>query len=344
VEDLKIWQFSNLKIWQFEDLKMMDALIDSVKFELFNFQIFKSTNFQIKSMNIELEIFSPVHQIKDKLFDEQDLKVFIKRDDLIHPIISGNKWRKLKYLLKQAQAENKSHLVTFGGAYSNHLLATAAAAAKFGFKSTGIVRGEAVNNDTLFLCRLHGMNLLFTDRESYRDKPALFSKHFAEDEQAFFIDEGGASAEGAKGCSELIDELTETYDHIFCACGTGTTAAGIINGIEKRQLSIQFHAVPVFKNGDFIKDEISRFLTIPENYHLHTGYHFGGYGKADNTLIDFVKQFVAATGILIEPVYTGKMLYAIYDLAAKNYFAPGSRILAIHSGGIWGLLGMKDRF
>src|SRR6185437_15259059 len=127
-------------------------------------------------MDIDLEIYSPVHQIKNKLFDEQGLKVFIKRDDLIHPIISGNKWRKLKYILKRAQAESKNHLVTFGGAYSNHLLATAAAAAQFGFKSTGIVRGEQVNNDTLFLSRLHGMNLLFTDRETYRDKPGFFKR------------------------------------------------------------------------------------------------------------------------------------------------------------------------
>ena len=295
-------------------------------------------------MDIDLEIFSPVHQIKNKLFDEHGLSVYIKRDDLIHPIISGNKWRKLKYILKQAQTENKNHLVTFGGAYSNHLLATAAAAAKFGFKSTGIVRGEEVNNDTLFLCRLHGMNLIFTDRESYRDKPALFEKYFANASEAFFIDEGGASADGAKGCSELIDELTETYDHIFCACGTGTTAAGIINGIRQHNLTTQFHAVPVLKNGGFMKAEIDRFLTQPVNYELHTGYHFGGYGKADEQLISFIKQFVAATGILIEPVYTGKMFYAIYDLAAKNYFKPGSKILAIHSGGIWGLLGMKERF
>ena len=295
-------------------------------------------------MEIELEIFSPVQQINNKLFDEQGLKVFIKRDDLIHPIISGNKWRKLKYILKQAQAENKTQLVTFGGAYSNHLLATAAAAAKFGFKSTGIVRGEEVNNGTLFLCRLHGMDLIFTDRDSYRDKPALFKKHFPNNPEAFFINEGGASAEGAKGCSELIDELPETYDHIFCASGTGTTAAGVINGILHHNLNTQFHSIPVFKNGSFIKDEVDKFLTAPANYHLHTCYHFGGYAKADEKLIEFIKKFVAATGILIEPVYTGKMLYAIYDLATNNYFKPGSRILAIHSGGIWGLLGMKDKF
>jgi len=283
-------------------------------------------------MDIELEIYSPVQQISNKLFDEQGISVFIKRDDLIHPMISGNKWRKLKYILKKAVAENKTHLVTFGGAYSNHLLATAAAAAKFGFKSTGIVRGEEINNDTLFLCRLHGMELLFTDRESYRDKPGLFNKYFGNDSNAFFIDEGGASIKGAQGCAELINELTEPYDNIFCACGTGTTAAGIINGLQKHKLTTEFNAVPVFKNGGFIKDEIDKYLINPTNYHLHTDYHFGGYAKTDKELISFIKRFVTDTGILIEPVYTGKMLYAIYDLAAKGHFKPGSTILAIHTG------------
>lgn len=295
-------------------------------------------------MNIELEIFSPVHQIHDPLFDEKGLEVFIKRDDLIHPLISGNKWRKLKYVLKQAEAEGKKHLVTFGGAYSNHLLATAAAAAKFGFRSTGFIRGEEADNDTLFLCRLHGMNLLFTDRESYRDKPALFDKHFKSDPEVFFIDEGGASALGAKGCSELVNELTETYDHIFCASGTGTTAAGIINGINALPLDAQFHGVPVLKNGEFLRADIDMFLTAPAQYHLHTEYHSGGYAKTTDELIQFIKGFVGSTGILIDPVYTGKMLFAIYDLASQNYFAKGSKILAIHTGGIWGLLGMKDKF
>jgi 1-aminocyclopropane-1-carboxylate deaminase len=295
-------------------------------------------------MNIDLEIFSPVQQINNPLFDSQGVKVFIKRDDLIHPMISGNKWRKLKYVLKQAQTEGKTHLVTFGGAYSNHLMATAAAAAKFGFKSTGIVRGEQVDNDTLFLCRLHGMELQFTDRDSYRDKPALFNQYFGHDGQTFFIDEGGASAEGAKGCSELVDELTDSYDHVFCACGTGTTAAGIINGLSNHQLNTKFNAVPVFKNGSFIKEEIDRFLTNPTHYNIYTDYHFGGYGKANDVLIGFIKQFVAATGILIEPVYTGKMMYTLYDLIAKGHFEAGSKILAIHSGGIWGLLGMKGKF
>lgn len=293
---------------------------------------------------IELDIFSPVHQIQHPLLDEKGLKLFIKRDDLIHPLISGNKWRKLKYPLNKARAQHKNHLVTFGGAYSNHLLATAAAAAKFGFKSTGFVRGEAVDNDTLFMCRLHGMQLLFTDRDSYRDKCALFQQHFGTDTDAFFIDEGGASAEAAKGCSELVAELPQTYRHLFCACGTGTTAAGIINGIAQQQLPTLFHAIPVFKGGDFMRAEINKYLITGLDYQLHTPYHFGGYAKTNPQLIDFIKQFIAATGILIEPVYTGKMLYAIFDLAQNDYFTSGDEILAIHSGGIWGLLGMKDRF
>lgn len=293
---------------------------------------------------IELDIFSPVHQIQHPLFDEKGLKFFIKRDDLIHPLISGNKWRKLKYPLNKARAENKNHLVTFGGAYSNHLLATAAAATKFGFKSTGFVRGETVDNDTLFMCRLHGMQLLFTDRDNYRDKPALFQQYFGGDTAAFFIDEGGASAEAANGCSELVPELPQTYQHLFCACGTGTTAAGIINGITAGQVPTQFHAIPVFKGGDFMRHEIDKYLLAPASYQLHTDYHFGGYAKTTPALINFIKEFIAATGILIEPVYTGKMLYAIFDLAQKNYFKPGDDILAVHSGGIWGLLGMKDKF
>lgn len=295
-------------------------------------------------MNIALDFYSPVQPIADPLFAEKGIEVFIKRDDMIHPIISGNKWRKLKYVLQQARQQGKNHLVTFGGAYSNHLLATAGAAARFGFKSTGFVRGEEVQNDTLFMCRLHGMQLIFTDRESYRDKPAIFSKHFADDADAFFIDEGGASPEAAKGCSELVSELTEPYDHIFCACGTGTTAAGIINGIAQHQLQTRFNAVPVFKNGGFIKEEIDQYLTAPIDYDLHLNYHFGGYSKTTPELIAFIKAFVAQQGILIEPVYTGKMLYAIYDLATKDHFPTGSRILAIHTGGIWGLLGMKEKF
>jgi len=293
---------------------------------------------------IDLELYSPVTPISHPLLAQKQVSLFIKRDDMIHPIISGNKWRKLKYVLKKAQAKGKTHLVTFGGAYSNHLLATAAAGALFGFKTTGFVRGEEVENTHLFLCRLYGMTLLFTDRESYRDKPNLFKRHFAEDTDAFFIDEGGASAEAAKGCSELIDELTDTYDHLFCACGTGTTAAGILNGISTHHLPTELHAVPVLKNGGFMANEIDKYLLQSAFYQLHLDYHFGGYAKTTPELINFIKDFVATTGLLIDPVYTGKMMYAIFDLIAKDEFKAGSKILAVHTGGLWGLLGMTAQF
>lgn len=293
---------------------------------------------------MELPIYSPVEPIYDALFKAKNVSVFLKRDDLIHPIISGNKSRKLKYLLRKAVTLNKKHLVTFGGPYSNHLLATAAAGAKYGFNTTGWVRGEQVNNPTLFLCRLHGMELRFIDRESYRDKAKLFALHYAKNDDAFFIDEGGSSAEGALGCSELVEELTESYDDVFCPCGTGTTAAGVINGISKCGIFTNFHGIPVFKNGSFIRNEINAYLTGPHHYYLHNDYHFGGYAKTEPALINFIQQFVINTGIIIEPVYTGKMLYAIFDLIKKDYFPPGSRILAIHTGGLFGLLGMQNKF
>lgn len=295
-------------------------------------------------MPFDLEIYSPVQQIYDPLFNAKGLEVFIKRDDLIHPLISGNKWRKLKYLLQKAHAEGKNHLVTFGGAFSNHLLATAAAAAKFGLKSTGFVRGEAVENETLFLCRLHGMQLIFTDRESYRNKPELFDQHFGSNSSAFFIDEGGASAEAVRGCAELVDELNETYDYIFCACGTGTTAAGILQGLVNHQCDTLLQAVPVLKGGAFIGDEIVKYANTDAFFQLFIDYHFGGYAKTTPELTGFVKDFVQSTGILIEPVYTGKMLYALYDLTRKDHFERGSRILVVHTGGLIGLLGMKEKF
>ncbi|MGV3507727.1 MAG: 1-aminocyclopropane-1-carboxylate deaminase/D-cysteine desulfhydrase, partial [Sphingobacteriaceae bacterium] len=224
-----------------------------------------------------------------------------------------------------------------------HLLSTACAAAKFGLKSTGFVRGEDINTETLTLCKLFGMELKFVDRESYRDKQHLFNLHFKDNPNTLFIDEGGSGPEAAKGCAELIDELQQVYNHIFCACGTGTTAAGIINGITIKKWSSIFHAIPVLK-GDFLKDDIEKLLIHPSDFEFHTNYHFGGYAKTQPELIQFIADFASHTGILLDPVYTGKMIFAIFDLAMKDYFPPGSQILAIHTGGLFGLLGMKDKF
>lgn len=285
-------------------------------------------------------IYSPVQNLKINPFSS----LFVKRDDLIDPYISGNKWRKLKYILENAIQQNKNHLVTFGGAYSNHLVATAAAAAKFGFQSTAFVRGEEVKNEMLLLCSLYGMKLIFTDREGYKDKPLLFEKKFEQDKNAYFIDEGGASPEAVKGCTEIIDELTETYDHIFVAAGTGTTAAGLLKAIQNKSLNTELHVIPVLKGGEFIRDEISKYTEISENLNLHTAYHFGGYAKTQPGLIAFIKSFTAQTGILIDPVYTAKMFYSILDLQKKDKIRETDKILAIHTGGLLGILGMKDKF
>ena len=290
-----------------------------------------------------MQIYSPEQRIISPLFDEKDIQVFVKRDDMIHPFISGNKWRKLKYNLENAINQNKTTLVTFGGAWSNHLLATAAAGASNGLKTIGFVRGDQVNNPVLSMCQLFGMKLHFVDRTSYKDKINLFDNSTYR-EIGYFIDEGGSGAEAVLGCKELIDELAVTYDHIVCAAGTGSTVAGIQDGINQRQLKTQLHIIPVLKGGDFIADEILKLGVERGNSLLHLHYHFGGYAKTKPELIEFIKNFVSETGIMIEPTYTGKAMYALYDLIGQNYFQKGSKILFIHTGGLTGLLGMLDKF
>lgn len=286
------------------------------------------------------DIYSPFQQLKHPQLSQ----LWVKRDDLIDPYISGNKWRKLKYLLRKAGAENKQHLVTFGGAYSNHLLATASAASRAGWTATAFVRGETVKNEMLMLCQLFGMALIFIDRESYKDKPGLFRQHFGDDPNAFFIDEGGASMEAVTGCAEIINELPTDIDHIFCAAGTGTTAAGLLKGIHTLGLKTTLHVVPALKGGEFIAEEIFNYLGHTDQLVLHTDYHFGGYAKTKPELIDFMKTFISSQGILVDPVYTAKMMYAIYDLAEKDYFKKDEKIVALHTGGLMGILGMKDKF
>lgn len=293
---------------------------------------------------IELKFHSPVEVINYHKFNGKGCQVHIKRDDLIHPFISGNKWRKLKYILLQAKRENKTRLVTFGGNWSNHLLATAAAAAKFGFESIGYVRGEKINNVNLDLCKLFGMRLFFVDRNTYKDKYSVFEKHHKDDPSAYFIDEGGASENALEGCAEIIDELIIDYDHIFCACGTGTTLVGLNKGIKRRDKNTKVHGVPVLAGGNFLYDEMTKLDANCKDVLLHTEYHFGGYAKTKPPLIEFIKDFVSDTGILIEPVYTGKMMFCVTNLLEQGYFETGANILVLHTGGITGIMGMLDLF
>jgi 1-aminocyclopropane-1-carboxylate deaminase len=285
------------------------------------------------------DLYSPLQKLTHPLLSDY----WIKRDDLIDPYISGNKWRKLKYILKDAHAKGKNHLVTFGGAYSNHLVATAAAAARSGLKSTAFVRGEAVVNEMLVLCKLYGMQLVFTDRETYKDKQACYNKYFPGDTETYFIDEGGASADAVTGCAEIIREIPENTDHIFCAAGTGTTAAGLLKGIQQAGLTTKLHVIPVLKGGDFIREEMLKYIPASEHLLLHTDYHFGGYAKTQPELLTFMHQFIKEHGILIDPVYTAKMCYAIDDLARQNYFQPHDKIVALHTGGLLGIMGMKEK-
>lgn len=285
-----------------------------------------------------MQLPSPIHEVSYRGFN-----FFLKRDDLIDPFVSGNKWRKLKYILQRARQKNSTHLVTFGGAYSNHLLATAAAAAKYQFKATAFVRGEVVSNEMLLLCKLFGMQLRFVSRAAYKDKHLLFDQHY-NDTNSYFIDEGGASKEAVLGCSEIISELEQPFDHIFCAAGTGTTAAGLLRGINKMNLSTQLHIVPVLKQGDFIQDEIARYEQNLACLKLHCEYHFGGYAKTNPQLIRFIKDFTSHTGILLDPIYTGKMCYALINLLEQGKLSSDQKILAIHTGGLFGILGKKAEF
>ncbi|MCO4292225.1 pyridoxal-phosphate dependent enzyme [Solitalea sp. MAHUQ-68] len=290
-----------------------------------------------------LPIFSPVEELKNDLFEQKQVKVYIKRDDLIHPFISGNKWRKLKYVLADARDSNKNHLVSFGGAYSNHLLALACAGAKFGFKTTGIIRGDEPRklNHQLFLCQQFGMDFLFVSRETYRNKPQLFFNNFANDPDAYFIDEGGAGNLALPGCAELLDELPEPYDHIFLACGTGTTLAGLAMGAFQRNLSTKIEGIAVLKGADFLHSDIQQLIGTDPKFTLHLDYHQGGYAKTNTEYLNWLFDF-NKTGLLLDHVYTGKMMFALFDLISKDYFKPGSRILTIHTGGLTGLIGLNN--
>ncbi len=294
-------------------------------------------------MSLDFHFNSPVEVLDLPLLREHQVHVSVKRDDLIHPFISGNKWRKLKYVLTRAREEHKHTLVTFGGAWSNHLLATACAGARFGFKTYGFVRGEAVSNPILTMCRLYGMDLQFVDRTRYRDKKTIFDQNFLEQE-AVYIDEGGFGQAATLGCEEIVHELPQHFDHIFVASGTGTTVSGVASAILNHNLSTKVHSVPVLKGGDFLKSDIRTLGVDPDMICFHTEYHFGGYAKYTAELLAFIKDFVRSTGIMIEPIYTGKSFYALMDLISKNYFATGDRILIIHTGGLTGFLGMYDKF
>lgn len=259
--------------------------------------------------------------------------VDVLRLDLIHPSISGNKWFKLKEYLKEAKELNKRSLLTFGGAFSNHIVATAAAANNSGFKSIGIIRGEkpAKLSDTLNDAVDFGMKLYFISREDYKKKiiPSDVSL-----QDAYVINEGGYGKMGAEGAKEILNQVDlSNYDYILAAVGTGTTLAGLIEAANPVQNVI---GISVMKNNFSLQQEVENLLSGRREFHLFHDYHFGGYAKYNQELIDFMNEWHRATHIPSDFVYTGKLFFAINDLIRKNYFSPGSKLLVIHSGGLQG--------
>lgn len=287
---------------------------------------------------------SPIQKIEDPLFTKQGIELHIKREDLLHPTISGNKWRKLKYNVIEALEHNYDTLLTFGGAYSNHIAATAAAGEQFNLKTIGIIRGDELKeneNHTLRFAQEIGMQLVFVSRDEYKLKtePAYLESLKERLGNFYLVPEGGANNEGITGCTEILYDVDESFTHICCACGTGTTLAGLIIAAKEIETVLGF---PALKGGDFLKKDIETMVkeytgkTKNHPFQLITDYHFGGYAKYNDELIGFIKGFYQKQNIPLDFIYTGKMLYGIYDLAKKGYFTKGSKILAIHTGGLQG--------
>ncbi len=274
-------------------------------------------------------------------FEAKGVNVFVKRDDMIHPFISGNKWRKLKYNHLNFLESGCKGIVTFGGAFSNHIVAAAAFCADKQIECIGIIRGEKPSgiNHVLILAQLWGMKLNFVSRKEYKNKSAL-EEHW-EKQGYFIIPEGGENADGVKGCEEIVTELTQKYDHIICSSGTGCTFAGIVKGVASQKLNTHCHSIPVLKQGEFINDRVFEYFPNAKNFTVHTDYHFGGYAKTTSELLNYLNYFASQTGILTDPVYTAKLFFALADLIKNNYFKKGDTILAIHTGGLTGLLSEK---
>lgn len=277
-----------------------------------------------------------------RLPDSGDFKLSVLREDLVHPFTGGNKWRKLKYNLIDFREQNKKILLTFGGAFSNHLIATAAATNQLGIESIGIIRGDEVSNPCIEFMLENKMKLIFISREEYRKKydpefiSSLLSSLIQEriiknPDDVFVLPEGGSNPAAVEGTSEIAKEIPDA-EHIFCACGTGATIAGISKGIKVGQ---HVHGISVLKGAQFMEKNISDLGGDLSKIRLYYDYHFGGYAKSTDELIKFCRDFYFLNHIQIEPVYTGKLFFAINDLLKKGTFQLKSSITAIHTGGIY---------
>lgn len=290
----------------------------------------------------------PIQSLDHPILESKNIELSIMRLDLIHPRVSGNKFFKLKYNLAQAQKEGKDTLLTFGGAYSNHIFATAEAAKADDFQSIGIIRGERTEslNPTLFHAESLGMKLHFVDRETYRMKTeANFINQLKDLFGDFFlIPEGGTNELAIKGTREIIGENESQFSHFVVSIGTGGTFAGLAASVSSNQKLIGFSSL----KGEFIHSEIEKLLS---DYQIHSAgsyqviseCHFGGYAKHTPELIAFIQDFHENFGVVLDPIYTGKMAFGIWDLIKKDFFEPQSKILMIHTGGLQGNIGFTER-
>lgn len=278
-----------------------------------------------------------------------NVKLYLKREDLIHPSISGNKWRKLKYNMLRAYEIGATSILTFGGAFSNHIYATAAAGAACGINTIGVIRGEIAKplNPTLEKASEWGMELVSVSREAYRHKT---SKEFLASLESkygkfYLIPEGGSNVLALKGCAE-IGAISEKFDYWCLSCGTGGTLAGLVLGLDIQSKVMGF---PALKGGQFLQDDIHNLLrevdiNSPVSWELITDYHFGGYAKLPDNLVNFIREFRSKYEVLLDPIYTSKMMFGVLDLIKKGLFPHNSSVLAIHTGGIQGFTGIEEKY
>ena len=293
-------------------------------------------------MNIldHLNIPSPITQVKTAWSEAVGISLQLKRDDLIHPVISGNKWRKLSGTFANYSRSEYDAITTYGGAYSNHLVATAASCAILQLPCTGIIRGEEpkVWNPVLKMCKLYGMKLEFVSREIYKE----INRREGINERVLYVSEGGAGPLGTLGCQEVLKETDmSAIDRVFVECGTGTTISGLATYAKDLDLKADICGIQVLRGKDYIATDIKNTYGV-DNATIYDEFHCGGYAKTNSELIDFIQEFAVETGILLDPIYTGKMMLAIKKLCENGGIKKGEKILAIHTGGLTGWFGKSD--
>ena len=282
-------------------------------------------------------------QISFPFLNDKEIRIFIKRLDKTHKYISGNKWFKLKYNFLEAKKKKIRTIITFGGAFSNHIAATAFLGKKEGFNTIGIIRGEEHNplNPTLTFAKKQGMILRYLSRDAYRLKNTdnYLDQLKNEFDNIYLIPEGGTNNLAIKGTSEIIND-NDQQDYVCCAVGTGGTIAGIINSAHENQKILGF---PVIKGNNLLQKEIEKW-TNNNSWKLIKNCHCGGYAKLSDKLITTINTFHEMFQIPLDGIYTGKMILGVLDLIKQNYFPKGSSILLIHTGGIQGNIGLNQRF